>query len=141
MFSWSSQSRSNATEPRYWSRWISPVAPSPLAIAPASRRTSWLTGVPEVRAAEHWISTKAPWPSHPDCIGASFPPSMDTGGYRASLEELWRQKGDQIVVLSMAYHDDFPSDSAGHSPPGLARTDAAVMRRLIQAHGEIAPSR
>jgi RNA polymerase-binding transcription factor DksA len=81
---------------------------------------------------------KAPWPPHPDCIGASFPPSMDTGGYRASLEELWRQKVDQIVVLSIAYHDDLPPDSAADSPPGLARTDARLMRRVMRAHEDLA---
>src|SRR5258706_3612497 len=134
MFSWSSQSSSNATELRHWSRWTRQVAPATVAIAPASRRTFCLTGVTEVRAAEHWISTKAPWPSHPDCIGASFPPSMDTGGYRASLEELWRQKVDQIFVLSMAYHDYLPSDSAADSPPRPARTHAPLMRPPIRAH-------
>jgi RNA polymerase-binding transcription factor len=87
---------------------------------------------------ERCISIKAPWPSHPVCIGASFPPFMDTGGYRASLEELWRQKVDQIVVLSIAYHDDLPSDSAADSPPGLARTDARLMRCVMRAHEDLA---
>jgi RNA polymerase-binding transcription factor DksA len=81
---------------------------------------------------------KAPWPSHRDCIGASFTPAMDTGGYRASLEELWRQKVDQIVVLSIAYHDAVPPDSAADSSPWPPRTDARLMRRVLQAHEDLA---
>jgi DnaK suppressor protein len=63
---------------------------------------------------------------------------MDTGGYRASLEELWRQKVDQIVVLSIAYHDDLPSDSAADSAPSLPATNARLISRMLQAHEDLA---
>jgi RNA polymerase-binding transcription factor DksA len=62
---------------------------------------------------------------------------MDTGGYRASLEELWRQKVDQIVVLSIAYHDDLPGEAADTAPSQL-RTDAPLMRRMLRAHEDLA---
>jgi hypothetical protein len=63
---------------------------------------------------------------------------MDTGAYRASLEDLWRQKVDQIVVLSIAYHDDLPSGSGADSTPGPLRTDAPLMRRMLRAHEDLA---
>lgn len=63
---------------------------------------------------------------------------MDTGGYRASLEELWRQTVDQIVVLSIAYHDDVPSDSAADSSSRLPRSNARLMRRVLRAHEDLA---
>jgi RNA polymerase-binding transcription factor DksA len=63
---------------------------------------------------------------------------MDTGGYRASLEDLWRQKVDQIVVLSIAYHDDLPSGWAAESAPSQPRTDAPLMRRMLRAHEDLA---
>jgi RNA polymerase-binding transcription factor len=63
---------------------------------------------------------------------------MDTGGYRASLEELWRQKVDQIVVLSIAYHDDVPTDSAADSSSRLPRSNARLMRRVLRAHEDLA---
>ncbi len=106
-------------------------------IAPASTLMSCLTGGTEVRT-EHWISIKAPWPSHRDCIGAGLTPLMDTGGYRASLEELWRQKVDQIVVLSIAYHDDLPSGSAADGAPSPPTTNARLMRRMLRAHEDLA---
>src|SRR5258708_38828973 len=63
---------------------------------------------------------------------------MDTGGYRASLEELWRQKVDQIVVLSIAYHDDLPSGSAADGAPSPPTTNARLMRRMLRAHEDLA---
>jgi RNA polymerase-binding transcription factor DksA len=63
---------------------------------------------------------------------------MDTGGYRASLEGLWRQKVDQIVVLSIAYHDDVPSGSAADSAPSPPTTNARLMRRMLRAHEDLA---
>ena len=63
---------------------------------------------------------------------------MGTGGYRASLEELWRQKVDQIVVLSIAYHDDLPSGSAADSAPSRPTTNARLMRRMLRAHEDLA---
>ena len=63
---------------------------------------------------------------------------MHTGGYRASLEDLWRQKVDQIVVLSIAYHDDVPSGSAADSAPSHPHTDARLMRRMLRAHEDLA---
>jgi RNA polymerase-binding transcription factor DksA len=63
---------------------------------------------------------------------------METGGYRASLEELWRQKVDQIVVLSIAYHDDLPSGSAAASAPSPPITNARLMRRMLRAHEDLA---
>ena len=63
---------------------------------------------------------------------------MDTGGYRASLEELWRQKVDQIVMLSIAYHDDLPSGSAADGAPSPPTTNAQLMRRMLRAHEDLA---
>lgn len=63
---------------------------------------------------------------------------METGGYRASLEALWRQKVDQIVVLSIAYHDDLPSGSVAASAPGPPITNARLMRRMLRAHEDLA---
>jgi DnaK suppressor protein len=63
---------------------------------------------------------------------------MDTGGYRATLEELWRQKVDQIVMLSIAYHDDLPSGSVAGSPSQQARSEARLMRRVLRAHEDLA---
>jgi RNA polymerase-binding transcription factor DksA len=63
---------------------------------------------------------------------------MDTGGYRASLDDLWRQKVDQIVVLSIAYDEDVPPGSATDSAPCQPRTDAPAMRRMLRAHEDLA---
>ena len=63
---------------------------------------------------------------------------MDTGGCRATLEELWRQKVDQIVVLSIAYHDDLPSGSAADTVPTPPTTNARLMRRMLRAHADLA---
>jgi DnaK suppressor protein len=65
---------------------------------------------------------------------------MDTCGYRASLEELWRQKVDQIVLLSIAYHDDLPSGSrdSASSPSRTDVTDARLIRRVLRAHEDLA---
>jgi RNA polymerase-binding transcription factor DksA len=63
---------------------------------------------------------------------------MDTGGYRATLEELWRHKVDQIVMLSMAYHDDVPPGSVADSSCQLAGREARLMRRVLRAHEDLA---
>jgi DnaK suppressor protein len=63
---------------------------------------------------------------------------MDTGGYHARLERLWRQKVDQIVVLSIAYHDDLPPDSAPGSASDRPCTDARLIRRVLRAHEDLA---
>src|SRR5260221_2607911 len=63
---------------------------------------------------------------------------MDTGGYRATLEELWRQKVDQIVMLSMAYHDEVPPGSVADSSCQLAGREARLMRRVLRAHEDLA---
>src|SRR5262245_23967045 len=63
---------------------------------------------------------------------------MDTGAYRASLEDLWRQKVDQIVVLSIAYHDDMPPGPVADSTPSPLRADAPLMRRMLRAHEDLA---
>jgi RNA polymerase-binding transcription factor DksA len=63
---------------------------------------------------------------------------MDIGGYRASLEELWRQKVDQIVVLSISYHDRLPSGSAAGRTASQPFTDAPLMRRMLRAHEDLA---
>lgn len=81
---------------------------------------------------------RAPWPSQPDCTGASFGGFMDTGGYRATLEELWRQKVDQIVVLSIAYYDDVPSAQVADGSPRPARSEARLIGRVLRAHEDLA---
>ena len=81
---------------------------------------------------------KAPHPGHRDCIRTGFPPSMDTGGYLVTLEELWRQKVDQIVVLSMAYHDDVPAETVHALTSRHARTDTVLMNRVMRAHEDLA---
>jgi len=63
---------------------------------------------------------------------------MDTGGYLVTLEELWRQKVDQIVVLSMAYHDDIPADTVHALTSRQACTDTVLMNRVMQAHEDLA---
>ena len=63
---------------------------------------------------------------------------MDTGGYLVTLEELWRQKVDQIVVLSMAYHDDIPADTVHALTSRQAGTDTVLMNRVMQAHEDLA---
>jgi RNA polymerase-binding transcription factor DksA len=63
---------------------------------------------------------------------------MDTGGYRAALEELWRQKVDQIVVLSMAYHDDLPAETVHALTSRQARNDTVLMDRVMRAHEDLA---
>jgi RNA polymerase-binding transcription factor DksA len=63
---------------------------------------------------------------------------MDTGGYRAALEELWRQKVDQIVVLSMAYHDDVPAETVHALTSRQARNDTVLMDRVMRAHEDLA---
>jgi len=63
---------------------------------------------------------------------------MDTGGYLVMLEELWRQKVDQIVVLSMAYHDDVPADTVHALTSRHACTDTALMNRVMRAHEDLA---
>ena len=69
---------------------------------------------------------------------------MDTGGYRAALEELWRRKVDQIVVLSMAYHDDLSrtlpaapgptSAFTGVEPTVAPRLHRLLRHRVVTAH-------
>jgi RNA polymerase-binding transcription factor DksA len=81
---------------------------------------------------------KAPHPGHRACMSTGFPPSMDTGGYLVMLEELWRQKVDQIVVLSMAYHDDVPADTVHALTSRHACTDTVLMNRVMQAHEDLA---
>ena len=83
-------------------------------------------------------SMKAPHLGHQDCISTGFPPSMDTGGYLVMLEELWRQKVDQIVVLSMAYHDDVPADTVHALTSRQSRTDTVLMNRVMRAHEDLA---
>lgn len=63
---------------------------------------------------------------------------MDTGGYRAALEDLWRQKVDQIVVLSMAYHDDMPAETVHALTSRQAGSDTVLMDRVMRAHEELA---
>ena len=63
---------------------------------------------------------------------------MDTGGYLVMLEELWRQKVDQIVVLSMAYHDDVPAETVHALTSRHARTDTVLMNRVMRAHEDLA---
>lgn len=63
---------------------------------------------------------------------------MDTGGYLATLEEMWRQKVDQIVVLSVAYHDDVPADTVHALTSRQARGDAFLMNRVMRAHEDLA---
>jgi RNA polymerase-binding transcription factor DksA len=63
---------------------------------------------------------------------------MDTGGYLATLEEIWRQKVDQIVVLSMAYHDDLPADTVHALTSRQARGDTLLMNRVMRAHEDLA---
>jgi RNA polymerase-binding transcription factor DksA len=63
---------------------------------------------------------------------------METGGYRAALEELWRQKVDQIVVLSMAYHDDLPAETVHALTSRQARNDTVLMDRVMRAHEDLA---
>jgi DnaK suppressor protein len=63
---------------------------------------------------------------------------MDTGGYRATLEELWRQKVDQIVVLSMAYHDDVPAETVHALTSRQAGSDTVLMDRVMRAHEDLA---
>ena len=81
---------------------------------------------------------KASHPGHQVCIGTGFPPSMDTGGYLVVLEDLWRQKVDQIVVLSMAYHDDVPADTVHALTSRHACTDTVLMNRVMRAHEDLA---
>jgi RNA polymerase-binding transcription factor DksA len=63
---------------------------------------------------------------------------MDTGGYLAMLEEMWRQKVDQIVVLSMAYHDDMPADTVHALTSRQACGDTLLMNRVMRAHEDLA---
>ena len=63
---------------------------------------------------------------------------MDTGGYLATLEEMWRQKVDQIVVLSMAYHDDVPAETVHALTSRQARGDTLLMNRVMRAHEDLA---
>ncbi len=83
-------------------------------------------------------SMKAPHPAHPDCIRTGFPPTMDIGGYLVTLEDLWRQKVDQIVVLSMAYHDDIPADTVHALTSRQNRSDTLLMNRVMRAHEDLA---
>ncbi len=63
---------------------------------------------------------------------------MDSGGYLVMLEDLWRQKVDQIVVLSMAYHDDLPSDTVHALTSRQNRSDTLLMNRVMRAHEDLA---
>ena len=54
---------------------------------------------------------------------------MDTGGYRAALEQLWRRKVDEIVLLSMAYHDGASERGSG---------DGRLMDQMLAGHRELA---
>lgn len=63
---------------------------------------------------------------------------MDTGGYLATLEEMWRQKVDQIVVLSMAYHDEAPADTVHALTSRHACGDTLLMNRVMRAHEDLA---
>jgi RNA polymerase-binding transcription factor DksA len=63
---------------------------------------------------------------------------MDTGGYLATLEEMWRQKVDQIVVLSMAYHDDVPAETVHALTSRQACGDTLLMNRVMRAHEDLA---
>ncbi len=63
---------------------------------------------------------------------------MDTGRYLASLEEMWRQKVDQIVVLSMAFHDDVPVDTVHALTSRRGCGDTLLMSRVMRAHEDLA---
>jgi len=63
---------------------------------------------------------------------------MDTGGYLVTLEDLWRQKVDQIIVLSMAYHEDVPADTVHALTSHQAPTDTPLMNRVMRAHEDLA---
>ncbi|MDR2988365.1 MAG: hypothetical protein LBV34_26385 [Nocardiopsaceae bacterium] len=63
---------------------------------------------------------------------------MDSGGYLVALEDLWRQKVDQIVVLSMAYHDEVPAETVHALTSRHACTDTVLMNRVMRAHEDLA---
>jgi RNA polymerase-binding transcription factor DksA len=63
---------------------------------------------------------------------------MDNGGSLAALEDLWRQKVDQIVVLSMAYHDEMPAETVHALTSRHACTDTVLMNRVMRAHEDLA---
>ena len=64
---------------------------------------------------------------------------MENGRCRVMLEKLWRRKVDEIVGLSMAYHDDHvPSDPVAALTSRHARGDTLLMGRVMRAHEDLA---
>jgi len=64
---------------------------------------------------------------------------MEDDRCRVTLEKLWRRKVDEIVGLSMAYHDDdVPSDPVTALTSRHARGDALLMTRVMRAHEDLA---
>jgi DNA-directed RNA polymerase subunit RPC12/RpoP len=63
---------------------------------------------------------------------------VQTEGYRVTLERIWRQKVDEIVLFSIACHDDLPiAWDSGHSNREV-HTDAGLLSRLLRAHNDLA---
>lgn len=63
---------------------------------------------------------------------------METAEDRAALEERWRRKVDQIVLLSMAYHDAVPPMRRAAATEMAPGGDARLMSRVLAEHQELA---
>jgi RNA polymerase-binding transcription factor DksA len=84
------------------------------------------------------LSINAPWPVHTDYIWTRFRPSMQTSRYRVMLDGLWRRKVDQIVMLSMAYHEarESPRSVTGSGLESIG--GARLMGRVMAEHRDLA---